>query len=283
MLFVDFRGARSAALMKPVDTFRMLFAGTVISVLASSSSSSNDDGQAALQTRLVFGIQSLQFVLEVMYRPEVDPHETILSVLAMATELVPLGMCLLPADSLDCGKLSLEMQLVVLGVALLSIVQRILGLLWEMVPQIWVLGHLVAKTFFCAKETAKKVSMQRKKAHSAHVQKNQKNPGQSDSGYRSVMVELGGSDEAIWLKNLDNAKWGRLAAAQPLTWKEVPNQLTDVVHGRPAAEYVTDEELVESIVRSHDIIPGRAPAEEEQVSAPLAAAPVLHIDVADPM
>jgi hypothetical protein len=266
MLFADFRGARNAALMKPIDIFRMLLAGTVISVLADSSTA---------QAMLVFGIQALQFVLEVVYRPEVDPHETILSILAMATELVPLGMCLWPADNLGCGKLSLELQLVVLGVAMLSILQRILGLMWGLLPQIWMLGQLIASSIFCAKKKAKEVSMQRKKMHSAQAQ-NKADHLDYNSGYCSIVVELDG---------VDNKKWSRLAAAQPLTWEELPDHLSGMEQEAPT-EQVTDEESIESIVRgAFDLCSTSTPrimhAEEE--GPPSAASPVLHIDVADPM
>jgi hypothetical protein len=148
MLFVDFKGPRNAAAMKVIDIFRMLLAGTVISILIGEPMSTQ-------QTALIFGIQLIQFVLEVAFRPDVDPHETILAVLGMAAELVPLGLCLIPSDGLDCGKLPITMQLAVLGVAMISIVQRILTLLWGLGPQVYELIMLCIRVCCFAKQKAK--------------------------------------------------------------------------------------------------------------------------------
>jgi hypothetical protein len=89
---------------------------------------------------LVFAVHAIQFVLEVILRPETDWKANVMTINGMATELVPLGLCFLPAYLLGgnegCGKMGLGSQLFVLGVALLSVLQQILSLAWEQAPQL---------------------------------------------------------------------------------------------------------------------------------------------------
>ena len=66
ILFEDYRGPRFAAIFKSFDVFRMLVAGTSISILAGSDSAFF----VWLQAALVFAVQVVQFILECVLRPE---------------------------------------------------------------------------------------------------------------------------------------------------------------------------------------------------------------------
>jgi hypothetical protein len=131
ILFEDYKGPRLAAVFKSLDVFRMLVAGTSISVLTGSE----DAFHLWLQAALVFAVQVVQFILECLFRPEADWKANVTTINGMATEIVPLALCFVPIHLLgDCDQMGLGTQLLVLCVAMLSIVQQLLGLLWETAP-----------------------------------------------------------------------------------------------------------------------------------------------------
>ena len=73
-------------------------------------SSLSEELRPVLQAGIIFSVQALQFLVEVWLQPDADWHETVLTALSMAADIVPIGMSLVPSSSLECGKLSLGMQ-----------------------------------------------------------------------------------------------------------------------------------------------------------------------------
>jgi hypothetical protein len=107
-------------------------------------------------------IHALQFALELIVPPEPAQWDRFMDTLAMATDLLPLIIAVLPGDG--CGPLPVGTQLLVMGAALLATGQRILVLMTDLIPHwIGVLISLAVLLFKLARGRGKKTAQSKKK------------------------------------------------------------------------------------------------------------------------
>jgi hypothetical protein len=88
-LFDATRGPCTAAIFGPLDTARMFLMGFCTAVLVS-------DSQATGQGGIILGVHALQFVLQLVVPPEPPTWDRFLDTFAMATDLLPLVIAVLP-------------------------------------------------------------------------------------------------------------------------------------------------------------------------------------------
>jgi hypothetical protein len=120
VLFWAYRSPCTAAIFAPLDVLRMLIIGWSSVVLIDSSESFTQAG-------VILFFHALQFGLGVY----MWPTESLLSVLAMATDLVPLLVVVLPTG--DCGPMGMSTQLLILVIALLNTAAQIVASLLPVV------------------------------------------------------------------------------------------------------------------------------------------------------
>jgi hypothetical protein len=140
-LFDFARGPRTAAIFGPLDTVRMLIVGFCAAVLVTES-------QAIEQAKSILGIHALQFVLQLLVPPEPSLWDRALDTFAMATDLLPLVIAVLPSPDGCGGPLPIGTQMLVMGAALLATGQRIIVLLTDMIPRVLGLVFTIAKLLF---------------------------------------------------------------------------------------------------------------------------------------
>ena len=98
--------------------------------------------KAMVQGETIFAVHLVQLVLKMVIRPEPALLDTLFNTLGMVCDLLPLVIAVMPMDG--CGVLSLETQMLMLATALINTLQRILVLLFDILPQVLGVICLVA-------------------------------------------------------------------------------------------------------------------------------------------
>jgi hypothetical protein len=129
-IFDGLNSTRMVAIFAPLAVVRMLVVGCSTSMLVVRDGSGITDDSSTrtemYQAGAVLGINALQLVLVLLLRPgQTKPVlDSVVAIVGMATDLIPLLVAILPVEKLpidSCGIPTVQAQLVLLAVALLHI------------------------------------------------------------------------------------------------------------------------------------------------------------------
>jgi hypothetical protein len=140
-LFDFCKSPRTAAIFGPLEVLRMLIVGVCIA-----------HKNATFQANAIMGIHALQFALQIIIPPEPGAWDRFMDTLAMATDLIPLIISVLPVELFSAdgcgGALPVGAQMLVMGAALLATGQRILVLFFDLIPQLFELLQTCASIVY---------------------------------------------------------------------------------------------------------------------------------------
>jgi hypothetical protein len=123
------------AIFAPLDTLRMLIMGVCTAVLIR-------DPEAMTQAGTILGVHALQFALQLTVQPDAVMFDAFLNTFAMATDILPLIVAVVPVG--NCGSLPVGTQMLLLAAALMATTQHIVVLMTDMIPRALTLGITLA-------------------------------------------------------------------------------------------------------------------------------------------